>query len=374
MTRHVSTENLARFRRRRPEPGRGQVSGGAPDAPAPCARRTPPTPWPGCTATWQGTIAAADARSPGCPDRDRPGHRVGPPPRPSTRRASGPDPRGPPVRRAPMGRLRRAGAALFTEVAARPRPSRDPGHRGRRRGISWRRVCAGQQRWAAARATRRAARSTAGRLTPRTGLPSGGARGPAHGGAGFRSGAEAPGSNGVNGGVRNGAVSPPDFGPAEPYGHGGRFTPVRTSTNYSAAQLGPQATATLAQVRSSPAFGGLSGGRSSAGHSASGPSSASAFSAAALARLACSHRPGRGQPVGTAGPWPASQGGGRHHHRDRATPGSATSPGRRSGRAPRAARAPAPTCSPTTSCPSQPPDWPPAGAFDRRESPGPRIG
>src|ERR1700722_2059176 len=126
--------------------------------------------------------------------------------------------------------------------------------------------------------------SSAGQSRPEAGPAAAPAARPTAGGLG--SGAEAPGSNGVNGGVRNGAVSPPDFGPAEPYGHGGRFTPVRTSTNYSAAQLGPQATATLAQVRSSPAFGGLSGGRSSAGHSASGPSSASAFSAAALARLA----------------------------------------------------------------------------------------
>ena len=125
--------------------------------------------------------------------------------------------------------------------------------------------------------------SSAGHSRPETGSVAAPAARSSAGGLG--SGAKTPTVGGVNGGVRNGAVSAPVFGPVEQYGHDGRFTPVRTSTNYSAAQLGPQATATLAQVRSSPALGGVSGGHSSAGNGASGPGSASAFSAAALARL-----------------------------------------------------------------------------------------
>jgi putative zinc finger protein len=126
--------------------------------------------------------------------------------------------------------------------------------------------------------------SSAGHSRPEPGSAAAPAARSSAGGLG--SGTKAPTVGGLKGGVRDGAGSAPDFGPVEPYGQDGRFTPVRTSTNYSAAQLGPQTTATLAQVRSSPAFGGLSGGNSSAGHSASVPGSASAFSAAALARLA----------------------------------------------------------------------------------------
>jgi len=93
-----------------------------------------------------------------------------------------------------------------------------------------------------------------------------------------------------------------DSGPAEQYSHAGhtvRFTPVRTSTNYLAAQLGPQATATLAQVRASrPGLAGGSGSHSSSGQGAAGQGSASAFSAAALARLpGCVGRVAGGQAV-----------------------------------------------------------------------------
>jgi hypothetical protein len=115
-----------------------------------------------------------------------------------------------------------------------------------------------------------------------------------------------------NGAVRPGVTGPTDFGmvkfaPAEQYNHAGhtvRFTPVRTSTNYLAAQLGPQATATLAQVRASrPGLAGGSAAHSSAGQAptgqgASGQGSASAFSAAALARLpGCIGRVAGGQAV-----------------------------------------------------------------------------
>jgi hypothetical protein len=116
-----------------------------------------------------------------------------------------------------------------------------------------------------------------------------------------------------NGAVRPGVTVPPDFGPAEQYrhdGHTGRFTPVRTSTDYRAAQLGPQATAALARVRASrpgPAVAGGSASHSSAGQGAPSPGSPSAdgpvspggaFSAATLARLpGCISRVAGGQSV-----------------------------------------------------------------------------
>jgi hypothetical protein len=125
--------------------------------------------------------------------------------------------------------------------------------------------------------------------------------------AGSSSGRNAPAVSGNNGPVRPGVASPSDFGmvdsgPAEQYRHAGRtvrFTPVRTSTNYLAAQLGPQATATLAQVRASQhVFAGGSGGHSSAGQGPAGQGPASAFSAAALARLpGCVGRVAGGQAV-----------------------------------------------------------------------------
>jgi hypothetical protein len=120
------------------------------------------------------------------------------------------------------------------------------------------------------------------------------------------------GSAGVsNGAVRPGVTIPPDFGPAEQYshdGHTGRFTPVRTSTSYLAAQLGPQATAALARVRASrPGIGGGTGTHSPVGQGATSPgrpsagglgSASGAFSAETLARLpGCVSRVAGGQPV-----------------------------------------------------------------------------
>jgi Putative zinc-finger len=125
--------------------------------------------------------------------------------------------------------------------------------------------------------------------------------------AGSSFGRSAPSASGNNGPVRPGVASPSDFGmvdsgPAEQYSHAGhtvRFTPVRTSTNYLAAQLGPQATATLARVRASPpGLAGGSAGHTSSGHGAAGQGSAGAFSAAALARLpGCVGRVAGGQAV-----------------------------------------------------------------------------
>jgi Putative zinc-finger len=125
--------------------------------------------------------------------------------------------------------------------------------------------------------------------------------------AGSSSGRNAPAASGTNGAFRPGVASPPDSGmvdsgPAEQYrraGHTVRFTPVRTSTNYLAAQLGPQATATLAQVRASrPGLAGGSGSHSSSGQGPAGQGPASAFSAAALARLpGCVGRVAGGQAV-----------------------------------------------------------------------------
>lgn len=126
------------------------------------------------------------------------------------------------------------------------------------------------------------------------------------------SGLNAPAVSRGPGTFRPGAASAPAFGPAEQYshdGHGGRFTPVRTSTDYRAASLGPQASAALARVRSSqPGSGGSAGSPGSSGsHSSAGQGTAGdgagggaggAFSAATLARLpGCVSRVAGGQSV-----------------------------------------------------------------------------
>lgn len=132
-----------------------------------------------------------------------------------------------------------------------------------------------------------APRSTAGSAAAPVPLPSAGAP---------HSGLNAPDVGGTSGAFRSGAVSAPDFGPMEQYirdGRAARFTPVRTSANYLAADLGPQATATLARVRAlPPAVGG------GPGHGSAGQGSAGAFSAATLARLpGCVGRVAGGQSV-----------------------------------------------------------------------------
>jgi hypothetical protein len=126
---------------------------------------------------------------------------------------------------------------------------------------------------------------------------------------GSAAGPDSPAAGGDNGPIEPGAAGPTefgrlDFGPAETYSHAGdvvRFTPVSTATNYRAAQLGAQVTATQARVRAArllPVHG--PGGHSSAGQAAGtqngGP--ATAFSAAALARLpGCVGRVAGGQAV-----------------------------------------------------------------------------
>jgi Putative zinc-finger len=110
--------------------------------------------------------------------------------------------------------------------------------------------------------------------------------------------------------VRSGGVLPapagtPDFGPVVQYRHdgrAGRFTPVRTSTDYLAADLGPQSSATLARVRSPGPAGTVGPGHTSAGQGATGGGvsggASGAFSTATLARLpGCIGRVAGGQSV-----------------------------------------------------------------------------
>jgi hypothetical protein len=104
--------------------------------------------------------------------------------------------------------------------------------------------------------------------------------------------------------VRPGAVSPLQFGPEVQYGggHAGRFTPVRTTTDYLAADLGQQASATLALVRTSGSGGPGSPGHvaSGQGPTASGPAGAArqGFTATTLAQLpGCVSRVAGGQAV-----------------------------------------------------------------------------
>ena len=104
----------------------------------------------------------------------------------------------------------------------------------------------------------------------------------------------------VSNGVRPGAVSAPSFGPLEEYrhdGHAASFRPVRTSTDYLTAQLGQQAAATLAAVRSSrPTAAGGTGRNTSAGDGTAG--ARRGFSTATLARLpGCVARVAAGQSV-----------------------------------------------------------------------------
>jgi hypothetical protein len=118
------------------------------------------------------------------------------------------------------------------------------------------------------------------------------------------SGLNAPAVSRGPGTFRAGGASAPAFGPAEQYshdGHAGRFTPVRTSTDYRAASLGPQAAAALAQVRGAPAgSAGASGSHSSAGQGTAGDGGGAggAFSTATLAQLpGCVSRVAGGQSV-----------------------------------------------------------------------------
>jgi hypothetical protein len=122
----------------------------------------------------------------------------------------------------------------------------------------------------------------------------------------------AAGSAGVNtpsvrnGGVQPGALAAPDFGPVVRYHRDGQvdsFTPVRTSTDYVAADLSRQASAALAKVRSpgpvspGPARTTGPGGHGPAGQGTSGGTSGG-FSAATLAQLpGCISRVTGGQPV-----------------------------------------------------------------------------
>jgi Putative zinc-finger len=100
-------------------------------------------------------------------------------------------------------------------------------------------------------------------------------------------------------GARPGVTGAPDFGPEQQLagaGQAGTFTPVRTSTAYTAGQLGQQAAAILAAIRGAPpAHAG--GGRSSGGAS-TGAGTAGAFSAATLSQLrGCVGRVAAGQSV-----------------------------------------------------------------------------
>ena len=119
-------------------------------------------------------------------------------------------------------------------------------------------------------------------------------------GAAASSGLRAPAASASNGSFRPGAVLAPAFGPLEDYRHDGRaasFTPVRTATDYLPGQLGRQAAATLAEVRSSrPTAGGVTGRNNSSSEGGAGASRA--FSAATLARLpGCVGRVAAGQSV-----------------------------------------------------------------------------
>jgi Putative zinc-finger len=100
-------------------------------------------------------------------------------------------------------------------------------------------------------------------------------------------------------GIAPGVAGRPELGPVLQYGmngHAGRFTPVRSSTAYVAAQLSQQATAALAEVRNSIANAGGTAGHTSA--SAGGESGRGAFSAATLTRLrGCVARVAGGQTV-----------------------------------------------------------------------------
>jgi Putative zinc-finger len=110
---------------------------------------------------------------------------------------------------------------------------------------------------------------------------------------------------GSSGAVRPGAVSPLQVGPEVRYsgpGHAGRFTPVRTSTDYLAADLGQQASGTLARLRTSGpgAAGGSGHVPAGQGTTASGPAgtAGNSFSAATLAQLpGCISRVAGGQAV-----------------------------------------------------------------------------
>jgi len=127
------------------------------------------------------------------------------------------------------------------------------------------------------------------------------AAGPAAGSPGSAPAARPSGLNAPavrSGGVLPGAAGAPDFGPVVQYNHdgrAGRFTPVRTSTAYLAADLGQQASAALARVRSPGPSGTGGPGHTSAGQ---GPAGGGAFSAATLARLpGCIGRVAGGQSV-----------------------------------------------------------------------------
>jgi hypothetical protein len=100
-------------------------------------------------------------------------------------------------------------------------------------------------------------------------------------------------------GIAPGVAGRPELGPVLQYGmngHAGRFTPVRSSTAYVAAQLGQQATAALAEVRNSIANAGVAAGHTSG--RAGGESGTGAFSAATLTRLrGCVARVAGGQTV-----------------------------------------------------------------------------
>ncbi|MGH3274855.1 MAG: hypothetical protein ACRDNZ_11130 [Streptosporangiaceae bacterium] len=121
-----------------------------------------------------------------------------------------------------------------------------------------------------------------------------------------RPGAGAAGGSGASG-VRPGAVRALAFGPLERYsyaGHAGHFTPVRTDTDYVAVRLGQQASAALVRVQGaaagrlggpgSPQVGSPRVGSPYPGRE--GP--ASEFSATALASLpGCVGRVAAGQAV-----------------------------------------------------------------------------
>jgi hypothetical protein len=146
--------------------------------------------------------------------------------------------------------------------------------------------------------------STSGTASASSGSRS--AAGPAAGSAGSapaarpsRSGLNAPAVR--NGGVRPGALAAPDFGPVVQYRHDGqvhRFTPVRTSTDYLPAELGQQASATLARVRSPGPASTAGPSHTSAGQGSTGGGAGGVFSAATLARLpGCLGRVAGGQSV-----------------------------------------------------------------------------
>jgi hypothetical protein len=128
--------------------------------------------------------------------------------------------------------------------------------------------------------------------------PAAGSAGSAPAARPSRSQVNAPAVRG--GGVVPGAAGAPEFGPVVQYPHDGRasaFTPVRSATDYLAADLGPQASATLARVRKhEPATSGP--GHIPAGQGATGNGAGGAFSTATLARLpGCIGRVAGGQSV-----------------------------------------------------------------------------